>query len=371
METSIKTKEFIDKAKKIHGERYDYSLVDYKNNHTKVKIICPKHGLFNQAPSSHLVGSLCRNCAHNSTTEEFIEKAKKIHGDRYDYSEVEYIQSKKKVKIGCEIHGIFEQAPHNHLNGANCHKCSKKSKEDIRRRTTEQFIEKAIKVHGDLYEYFKVDYKDGRSKVIITCKIHGDYYQTPNTHLNGHGCQKCAVISMASKATKTTEHFIEEAKKVHRGKYTYEKTEYIRGSDKIIITCPTHSYFQQAPNNHLVGQGCPLCNKESIGYSRTNYIRIANGRICTFYTLRCFNENEEFYKIGITMRTVKERYNNTTTMPYSYEIVSEVFGEAGVIWDMEKEEKRDLKEFYYQPKINFNGSVTECFTQYKNNQEGK
>jgi len=118
------TEEFIEMAKSIHGDRYDYSLVEYKNNKTKVKIICPVHGVFEQKPIHHLRGHGCHECGDKRlTTKQFIEKVKSIHKDKYDYSLVEYKNNKTKVKIICPVHGPFEQRPNDHLRGRGCFKC--------------------------------------------------------------------------------------------------------------------------------------------------------------------------------------------------------------------------------------------------------
>ena len=140
MSRKLTTEEFIQKALEKHGDKYDYSLVEYVNNNTKVKIICPIHGTFEQLPRSHLNGSICPFCANASrnlkeknTTEQFIEEARKKHGDKYDYSNVKYMNSYTKVKIICPAHGLFEQIPRNHLSGACCPKCkSSKGEGQIR-----------------------------------------------------------------------------------------------------------------------------------------------------------------------------------------------------------------------------------------------
>ena len=180
------TNEFIDQAKLVHGDKYDYSLVEYVKAHELVKIVCAKHGIFNQTPSRHLLKLGCLKCANkNVTTEEFIEKAKLVHGDKYDYSLVDYIGSKKRVKIICSTHGVFEQMPNNHLNGSNCLKCDNKNV------TTEEFIEKAKLMHGDKYDYSLVDYIESKSKISIICPTHGVFKQIPNGHLVGRGCPYC------------------------------------------------------------------------------------------------------------------------------------------------------------------------------------
>ena len=185
------TEQFIQKAIFIHSKgKYDYSLVDYKHSKTKVIIVCPIHGEFEQRPFSHLSGHGCPKCKADekrSSTEQFIQKAILIHGDKYDYSKVEYKTAHNKVVIVCPIHGEFEQRPNSHLSGDGCPKC----KVDEHRSSTEQFIRKAIFVHGDKYDYSKVDYKYSNTKVKIICPEHGEFNQTPANHLRGSGCPFC------------------------------------------------------------------------------------------------------------------------------------------------------------------------------------
>ena len=188
--------EFIERANEVHGEgTYDYSKVVYVNNHTDVIIICPKHGDFPVKPYNHLLGQGCKKCTYEKlsnerrmTKEEFIEKANQVHGKgTYDYSKVIYININTDVTIICPIHGDFPQKPNNHINGARgCPFCKGGVK-----LTTEEFIKRARKKHGNEYDYSKVDYKNNHTEVIIVCPKHGDFPQTPNDHLNGSGCSKC------------------------------------------------------------------------------------------------------------------------------------------------------------------------------------
>ena len=180
--------EFINRAKEIHGCKYDYSKVEYVNNSTKVCIICPIHGEFWQRPKRHLNGDGCPKCSgRNRTTEEFIECARKVHGDKYDYSKTKYEKYDSKITIICPVHGEFFQTPHAHLQGKNCPKCSHQSY----RHTKETFIENAINVHGDKYDYSKIEYVNNSTKVCIICPIHGEFWQRPNSHIRGEGCPKC------------------------------------------------------------------------------------------------------------------------------------------------------------------------------------
>ena len=189
------TEEFIKKAREIHGDKYDYSKVEYVSYHTKVCIICPKHGEFWQTPANHLRNRNCPKCGNNSkikkrslTKEEFIKKAREVHGDKYDYSKVKYINNYTKVCIICPEHGEFWQNANSHLRGCGCPKCCNNGV----KLTTEEFVKKARKIHGDKYDYSKVEYKNSHTKVCIICPEHGEFWQTPTSHLHGEsGCPMC------------------------------------------------------------------------------------------------------------------------------------------------------------------------------------
>ena len=184
---------FIEKAMKKHGDRYDYSKVNYINNRTKVCIICPEHGEFQQTPDKHLRGQGCPKCCRKNkkyTTDEFIEQAIKIHGKLYDYSETIYGKNKKeKVKIICPKHGPFLITPESHLQGGGCKYCTVGEVFN-----TEDFINKAKNIHKNKYIYDKTIFTGAFNKVIITCPQHGDFLQTPHKHIQGHGCPECAKL---------------------------------------------------------------------------------------------------------------------------------------------------------------------------------
>ena len=246
----------IERAKKVHGDKYDYSKVEYNGIHTKVCIICPKHGEFWQEPNSHLHGNGCPKCAglKKLTTEEFIEKAKEVHGNKYDYSKVEYVNGKTKVCIICPIHGEFWQTPSAHIHQKQgCIYCSG------RKLNLNSFIEKAKKIHGDKYDYSKVEYVNNNTKVCIVCPEHGEFWQKPVNHLRGNGCPKCA-----NEYSPSTEEWIERAKQVHGDKYDYSKSTYVNAATRICVICRKHGEFWVFPNNHLKGNGCPNCNKSKL-----------------------------------------------------------------------------------------------------------
>ena len=193
----LTTEEFIKRSKKIHNDKFDYSLVETNGIYNKVKIICPIHGIFEQILKSHLKGYDCYDCGrlkanktHTLNNEKFIKKAKEIHGDKYDYSLVEYKSAKTKVKIICSIHGVFEQTPtiHTHkTNKSGCLICG-----GTKKLTTDEFIENAKEIHGDKYDYSLVEYKKNNIRVKIICKNHGIFTQTPQKHiLMNRGCPTC------------------------------------------------------------------------------------------------------------------------------------------------------------------------------------
>lgn len=190
---------FINKAIEVHGNKYDYSKVDYISATDKVIIICPKHGEFLQQPSAHFSYG-CLQCGIETRIEksmhsnEFIlNKFKEIHGNRYDYSLVEYTGYTNKVKIICKIHGIFLQAPSSHIDKkSGCPECSRLSIKEKNTCSLENFIEKSRKVYGDIFTYDNTVYVSSTTPVIITCKQHGDFTIWPESHyFNGAGCPKC------------------------------------------------------------------------------------------------------------------------------------------------------------------------------------
>ena len=209
--------EFIEKAKKIHEDKYDYSLVEYESAHNKIKIICSIHGIFEQTPNTHLKNHGCPKCSGVFMDKNyFIEKSNIIHNNKYDYSKVNYIGNKTKVKIICTEHGIFEQTPNIHLKGCDCPECGSINRIQKRSSNTEEFIKKSKEIHRDKYDYSKVEYVNGITKVTIICPKHGEFKQKPQHHLIKHGCPKC----IQSKG----ENLIQEYLTSHYIKFEPQKT---------------------------------------------------------------------------------------------------------------------------------------------------
>lgn len=190
------TETFVKELEERYGDIYDYSKVVYISKNVPVIVICKKHNYeFPKKPKDLLrMKTPCPKCSksHHPTTEEFIEKAKSVHGDKYDYSKVAYEKNDKEVCIICPEHGEFWQTPAQHINLKHgCKKCGLIKMGKSHNKTTEQFIEKAKQVHGDLYDYSETVYTKRENDVTIICKTHGPFTQKAGNHLCGAGCKEC------------------------------------------------------------------------------------------------------------------------------------------------------------------------------------
>lgn len=197
-------------------------------------------------------------------TQEFIKKAKKVHGNKFDYSKVEYIKAKRNVTIICPMHGDFEQTPDNHLHNHGCKLCAIEEQHKQQRKKLNEFINEAKIVHNNKYDYSKVDYINNHTNVSIICPIHGEFSQAPNDHLNGKGCKKCSYEYRGLKRRLTNEEFINEAQLIHNNKYDYSLTHYNGYDNYVEIICPIHGKFKQSADSHLQGHGCQKCNSSKL-----------------------------------------------------------------------------------------------------------
>lgn len=196
---NLTIKNFIEKSRAVHSNIYDYSRSEYVNSSTKLEIICLNHGSFMQTPNKHISAKqgcpVCRylKSAKNSalTNDEFVKRANQVHGNKYDYSKVIYKNSQTKVCIICSDHGEFWQTPPGHLSGKGCRLCGYVSNGLIFTKSIYDFIAEAKRVHGNKYDYSKVEYIHCESKVIILCSRHGEFWQAPSNHLKGAGCPMC------------------------------------------------------------------------------------------------------------------------------------------------------------------------------------
>ena len=198
------------------------------------------------------------------TTEQFIKESQAVHGDRYDYSLSEYSGLTDKVKISCRDHGIFFQSPKHHLIGSGCPECA-----GVKRIDTETFIVKAVSAHGFKYGYSKISVSNSTQRVTVVCDKHGDFEQSVSDHLRGAGCIKCVRESH----THDTQLFIMKAEVVHNFTYDYCCVDYINSKTKVTILCKKcYLFFEQTPNDHLRGFGCPGCSKSGFKTDKTGYL---------------------------------------------------------------------------------------------------
>ena len=278
------------------------------------------------------------------TTEQFIEQAVSVHGNTYDYSFVRYKNTNTDVEIVCCQHGSFHQKPMYHLNGSRCPKCGIKNASNIKRKTTEQFIEQAVSVHGNTYDYSQTEYINPHTKIKIKCNIHGTFNQRASSHLSGSGCPKCGTENTTKQIKHCTDTFVRKAKKLHYNKYNYNNVEYIDTHTDISITCKKHGDFIQTPMSHLRGAGCPKClgrnkttnefikelraihNNEYI-YNKINYIDSS-----TKVTLIC-NKHGEFEQ------TPNSLLNKKTKCP---QCAKNNYSKKAIMWLTEIAEKENI-----------------------------
>lgn len=263
--------EFIERARAKHGDRYDYSQTVYTATREPIDVICSEHGLFriNRA-NDHLHGTGCVRCVYDKLTDTkdgFVRKARETHGDRYDYSLAEYKNALTPVKIICSIHSTWKQRPAQHVRGHGCPECGHGVASAKRSMRLNDFIARANEVHSNKYSYEKAEYRPkSNGKVLITCPDHGDFWQDSGNHLQGHGCMRCKADLVSEAQRSNTEDFIARAKIIHNDLYDYSLTKYgANQKEPVIIICPEHGAYTQVPNYHLNGNGCPDCNSRSQG----------------------------------------------------------------------------------------------------------
>lgn len=269
---TLTSEDAINNLKLIHGEKYDYSLFEYKDKNIKSTIICEVHGEFKMTYNYHrqsrhcpLCASLIRSNNYKFDPENFIKKVNKIHDNKYDYSQMSYRGLDKKIKIICEKHGEFSMRPDYHKRGFGCPECVLQEKQNKK-------IKSFKEVHGEKFDYSLVKYKKWDIPVDIICKTHGIFSVTPNYHLSGGHCPECSKIERRKKTAKNTNEIIAEFKAVHGDKFDYSLVDYESRAKKVKIICRDHGVFETPPRTHLISKnvGCPKC----CGKTLTNEERI-------------------------------------------------------------------------------------------------
>ena len=378
-----KTADFVARARKIHGRKYDYSRVRYVNVDTPVEVICRKHGSFFPSPGNHSKRKPptgCPKCGdrRGSTTVRerhktaFVTRAKAVHGEAYDYRNTIYKDARSKLTILCPKHGPFKQEAFSHLRGIGCPQCGV-ARRGLKRRAeaAKTFVVKARKIHGRKYRYDKTVYVRASGMIIVNCPKHGDFKQSANNHLHGYGCSKCKADRLREEFADTKAEFVRKAKQRHGSKFSYLGS-YVNSRTPVSIRCRKHGLFRQNPVDHLNGAtGCPKCGLDALKLnnlsSHEEFVRKARAvhgssyRFPEAYKLARQHLEVECIKHGVFSVTP-----NNFLRGHGCPVCSESFGERKVARALEKlrldytrekkfpdcRDKRPLRFDFWVPKMN-------------------
>lgn len=262
--------EIIKKAKLVHGDRYDYSKMNYITDQKPVEIVCRIHGSFWQRIDVHLLCYGCKQCCKEElfkkNKQRFIDISNNLYDNKFDYSKVNYLGVKELVEIICPEHGSFYRTPDFHMCGGGCPKELK-----VRLLNKESFVKIANEMHNYKYDYSKFEFTNMKTQGIIICPFHGEFLQAPAKHLLDRGCVICGRDKRNKKLINPFEPILEKCKQLYNNKYDYSKFIYKDGKTKGIIICPEHGEFLQAISYHSGGEECPKCGiKKSADKKRSN-----------------------------------------------------------------------------------------------------
>lgn len=261
--------DFVSSAVKVHGELYDYSKVVYQGMSSKVVILCRACGEeFTQSPANHIrqkqgcpaCGKLKSSNSRRKSQDTFISEATATHQGYYDYTQVDYRGAFVKVTITCPVHGPFLQDPASHLKGEGCRMCGIDRRAEQSRLTTEEFVNRAKKAHGNKFDYSETKYLASGLDITFRCQEHGVIHMLPHDHLNSvKGCPSCSHAAAGEIRRSSFSDFVMKALEVHGDRYEYDESSYVDSKTKTNIICKKHGVFQQSPNGHLGGHGCRSC----------------------------------------------------------------------------------------------------------------
>jgi Zn finger protein HypA/HybF involved in hydrogenase expression len=340
------TYEFIEDAIKVHGKKYNYSKVNYKNSSSNVIIICPQHGEFIKTPQKHLSGQGCRVCSGKVILNQvsFLERAKKKHNDVYDYSITRIKSKKDKVEIVCKKHGIFKQLPFGHLRGSGCPICAQTSRAVSQQYSLEEFIGSIAKTHNNKYDYSEVEYVNSKTKIKIICPKHGFFLMRPNSHFNGQGCPTCGKLSAKENIALDYPEFLERAARVHEGQYQYVENSYKNYTTKMKIFCSKHGFFEQTPHSHIsMNSGCPKCGTIKASMSNQKGLKVVLNMFKSIHGNRYKYDESTYKNVTTKMQIMCQRHGWFEQKPYHH------YGGAGcndcAIEGVHEKQKIDFKEF--------------------------
>lgn len=291
----ITNEEFVQRINNIFKGKYDTSKVNYINSKTKVTLICPEHGEFKATPNHLNAGHGCPHCANRYvSTSQFIEKARKVHGDKYDYSRVNYVNNHTPICITCKEHGDFWQIPYSHLAGNGCPKCNGGVAFD-----KDEFIRKANEVHNDFYDYSQVDYKNAITKVKIICPKHGEFWQRPSCHLKGQGCPKCKSSKLENMVINTLlKNNIRFIFQAHIGTLGLKTVDFKLLDYNIVIECQGEQHFVDTifgSRLFKVNDRIKL-DEEKYNVCKSHNINVIYFTVPEYFNVKGININIPFYQ---------------------------------------------------------------------------
>lgn len=288
--------------------------------------------------------------------EDYLKKVESRFGETFQLDLITF--NGDNVTVFCESHGEFSKNRHDFLRSKGCPVCARK------KTSVECWVKSCQEIHNNVFDYSLVEELRGNKPVPIICKEHGVFNQNPIRHKAGaNGCKPCSLRLQGVKRKKTKERLISDFVRVHGYEYDYSDVVYTNVKEKVAIACRHHGTFLQTPDNHLQGQGCPSCGLDT-PFKKNSYIskcKKTKGR-SNIYIILCHGNGERFFKIGITNTNLSTRYNKVDSLPYKYTKIVLLEGEAGEIWQLERDLLKLLRESKYTPKLPFAG-MTECVVE--------
>ncbi len=253
------------------------------------------------------------------TKDDFITKSKIEHGEKYNYSKVNYFTTKQKVEILCNEHGPFFQSPANHIKGQGCPECGRIARATSQRYSSKEFINSVQEIHKNKYDYSKVNYINSQTKVQIICHKHGPFYMKPNSHFNGQGCPKCGRISARENIALDYSIFLKRAEKVHANRYEYVEDTYKNYTTKMQMFCSEHGLFEQTPHSHIsMKTGCPLCGNLSAGVSNQKGWEVVSDMFISVHGDRYNYDSSSYQDVSHKMRIECSRHGWFEQKPYQH-----------------------------------------------------
>jgi len=286
------------------------------------------------------------------TTDQFIARAKRIHGNKYDYSDSAYVNQRVRIPVRCPEHGVWLSS-YDHINSKRPSGCPACAGRPV--ITTESFVRSAKIKYPGKFKYKKTEYVSAKKSAIVTCDEHGDVTINPYVFLadkTSYGCYECGVNARAEAQTWDKDRFVEKAQKVHDGSYEYSKVKYVNQNIKVVVTCKKHGDFKVTPASHLGGTDCRSCCK--FGFNPSVF--------GTFYYARINRtDGKPLYMIGITNHSFEKRYSaecrSKMTLLYTKEYK---LGRNAL--KRETALKQDFKALLFKGEMPINKGNTEVFT---------